>query len=1723
MNVFELRQRLVDDYADFTRSFVVIRDERIAEHVDRELAEGLLWPDPIVQLNPAFESGGTIDELVDQGLLHPLARDIFRRGKSPTDLAGLALRLHRHQREAIEVARTGANYVLTTGTGSGKSLAYIVPIVDHVLRNGSGRGIQAIVVYPMNALANSQLGELEKFLSIGAPGSTGQVTFRRYTGQEKPEERDEILHSPPDILLTNYVMLELILTRPFEHGLVQAAQGLRFLVLDELHTYRGRQGADVALLARRVREACAATELQCIGTSATLAGSGTIEQQREEVARVASLLFGDEVRPEHVIGETLRRATAPSNTTAGLAERVDAPPPTTVDEFLADPLAAWIETTLGLETEPQSERLRRATPRPIDGPDGAAELLAQATGQPEERCAEAIRSTLMQGYSLTHPETGFPIFAFRVHQFFSRGETVYASIEPEAERYVTTQEQQFAPGQERTAALFPLAFCRECGQEYYTVRTGRDPSDGATVVLPRRLNDTTGDEDSDAGFLYLSTAEPWPDDPTEQLGRVPDEWLEPHGDGERINRNYRQYVPRPLHVLPDGHLDEAGELTHWVPAPFRFCLRCGVSHGGRQPRDFGKLLTLGAGGRSSATTILSLAAIRSLRADETLEERTRKLLSFTDNRQDASLQSGHFNDFVEVGLIRSALYRAARDAGEDGITHDQLALKVFDALALPRELYAVDPTVRFGARQEVDRTLREVLAYRLYRDLERGWRITAPNLEQTGLLELRYVSLDELAAAEDVWEDKHPALAQASPEDRERVSHVLLDLMRRELAIRVDYLDTSWQEALKQRSSQFLVDPWAIDEDEELVHAKILYPKPRRRAAREYRGALYVSARGGFGQYLRRRTTLPHRSARLTLDDTERVIRDLLDALRVAGLVVEVPPADGDDVPGYQLSAAMLRWIAGDGTRAYHDPIRVPSPPADGGRTNPFFRAFYEGVAADGQGLQAREHTAQVPADERQEREDAFREGKLPVLFCSPTMELGVDIAELNVVNMRNIPPTPANYAQRSGRAGRGGQPALVFDYCAAGNAHDQYFFRRPQLMVSGQVKPPRLDLSNEDLLRAHVHAVWLAETGAWLGSSLTEVLDMDAGDPHYPIRESKKAQFEDAGVIARARPRAERVLASIPGLEEAEWWSERWLEDQLQGAALALDRACDRWRELYRAAVAMQASQNAIVIDRSRSESDKRRAKTLRDQAEIQMRLLAGEEAEKSTQSDFHSYRYFASEGFLPGYSFPRLPLSAFIPARRGRRGRDEFVQRPRFLAISEFGPRSIVYHEGSRYVINRVFLPVARDEENRLPTVAIKQCTSCGYLHEIPAGEPGPDMCEHCGAPLQPPIHGLFRLQNVSTKRRDRINSDEEDRVRQGFEVRTGIRFAERDGRGRRVAHVVIDRTSWGRLSYGGAATLWRINLGWTRRKNPNQLGFLLDVERGFWAKNEQAALEDKDDPMSERQERVIPYVEDRRNALLLEPDRPLDTEVAASLASALKNAIQVTYDLEDSELAVEPLPSRDFRNKLLFYESAEGGAGVLRQLASDPDALAQVARQALVLCHFDPDTGDDRRRAGGAREDCEAACYDCLLSYGNQGDHRLLDRHAIRDLLLSLTAAQVEVSPGSLPRPRQVERLLSLCDSELERRFVRFLDENDLELPTHAQERVDGLRAKPDFTYAHHATVVFVDGPPHNFPDVEERDRQATERLEDAGYHVIRVAHDADWSALVEQHPSVFGRRE
>lgn len=1723
MNVFKLRDQLIKDYADYIKSFIEIKDPQIERLVETELEAGLLWPDPLIQLNPSFEITESIDQLVDEDILHPECSRIFRIKKD--EGPGKPIQLYKHQAEAIKIAHGGHNYILTTGTGSGKSLAYIVPIVNHVLKNGSGNGIQAIIVYPMNALANSQFNELKKFICTGYPDGKEPIKFARYTGQEDEEKKEQIVKNPPDILLTNYVMLELILTRPYERELISAAKGLKFLVLDELHTYRGRQGADVALLVRRLRDRLEADELQHVGTSATLAGTGLFSQQQIQVAQVTSKMFGSIVHPDHVIGETLKRTSDEPDLSdpvfkAQLAERVadsNRNPPIPYAEFIADSLSRWIESVFGITKETEKGRLIRCRPLPITGHFGAASKLSEDTGVPIDRCAEAIKEGLLGGYYCEpKPVDGTPVFAFRLHQFISRGDTVYTTIDPENKRHITVQGQQFVPG-DRDRLLYPMVFCRECGQEYYSVRKIRKTDTGEEAFLARDLLDRDFEDADELGFLYHSPTNPWPDDRENILEKIPDDWIEDDGKTRRIRKNRKKDLPKTYKVGPDGRLNPDGVSCQFIGSPIIFCLNCGVSYGFRGS-DYARLASLGAGGRSSATTILALSTIRNLATQPHLEKEARKLLSFTDNRQDASLQAGHFNDFIEIGIIRAALFKAAKEAGTEGLRYDSIVQKVYESLTLPKALYASDPNVRYNLEQETNKALRNVIGYRLYRDLKRGWRINLPNLEQCDLLKIEYASLEELCRNDEDWTDCHPALARALPANRLAVSKVLLDFMRRSLAIKVSYLDSEQQEQIQQQSFQRLIDPWAIDEDETMEHSSILYPRSKLKKG-DYGGNVFLSSRGKFGRYLARVRTFPDYTEPLKLEDRQTLILDLLRTLQKAGLVEKVKePKKSDDVPGYQMPASAILWKAGYGESGFYDPLSTPNAPSTGGSTNEFFKEYYGAIALGLTGLRGLEHTAQVSYDDRQDREKWFREGDLQVLFCSPTMELGVDIADLNTVNLRNVPPTPANYAQRSGRAGRGGQPALVFAYCTAGNSHDQYFFKRPELMVAGAVSPPRLDIANEDLVRAHVQAIWLAETRQDLGKSLKTILDLSGDDPSLKLLDSVLDSLRNPYARQNARQRAANILSSIQAeLQDSDWYSDTWVDECISHAELNFDAACDRWRSLYRAAHRQAKIQGRIIRDASRSHQDQKRAERLRREAEAQLKILR-DEATRVFQSDFYSYRYFASEGFLPGYNFPRLPLSAFIPGRRGKRSQEDFLTRPRFLAIYEFGPQAVVYHEGSRYMVNKVILPPTEKEE--LPLFRAKLCPACGYLHPMTNSE-GPDKCEHCKAYLGAPFTQLFRLQNVATRRRDKINSDEEERLRLGYELKTGFRFSTRDGKPTyRTAAIVKGTETLAHLSYGNAATLWRINLGWTRRKK-GEIGFLLDMERGYWAKRNGTDDTAEDPDMGQVITRVIPYVEDRRNCLIFQPQQPLEPTEMASLQAALKNAIQVRYQLEDNELAAEPLPDADDRKMILLYESAEGGAGVLRRFIDDPCTISEVAAEALRICHFDPITGGDEKSAPNAREACEAACYDCLLSYRNQREHLLLDRQVVRDFLMELKDATLSASPAEKPRAAHFNDLKTQCDSDLERAWLDFLEEMNLYLPSHGQYPVKDCSTRPDFFYAQHQAAVYIDGPIHDFADRHARDRVQAECMEDLGYLVIRFHHREDWEDKIARFPNIFGR--
>lgn len=238
-------------------------------------------------------------------------------------------------------------------------------------------------------------------------------------------------------------------------------------------------------------------------------------------------------------------------------------------------------------------------------------------------------------------------------------------------------------------------------------------------------------------------------------------------------------------------------------------------------------------------------------------------------------------------------------------------------------------------------------------------------------------------------------------------------------------------------------------------------------------------------------------------------------------------------------------------------------------------------------------------------------------------------------------------------------------------------------------------------------------------------------------------------------------------------------------------------------------------------------------------------------------------------------------------------------------------------------------------------------------------------------------------------------------------------------------------------------------------------------------------------------------------------------AALQAAFKEAIQKHYQLEPRELSCEPMPSHTDRREILFYESSEGGAGVLRQIVEDPGALPALARCALEICHFDPATLEDL----GASK-CGKACYECLLDYGNQPDHRELDRNLIRDLLAELSRSECKPAGGAGSRAERLLALRKRCDSGLEKRWLDMVDRLMLRLPSDAQYLIPGYYTKPDFFYREHNAAIYIDGPPHDQPNTLREDDGITDALMSLGYIVIRFHHKADWLEIFRRHPDVFG---
>ena len=1100
----------------------------------------------------------------------------------------------------------------------------------------------------------------------------------------------------------------------------------------------------------------------------------------------------------------------------------------------------------------------------------------------------------------------------------------------------------------------------------------------------------------------------------------------------------------------------------------------------------------------------------------------RKVIAFSDNRQDTALQVAHMNSLHNRVAFRRALYHTLLESGAtvergEWLELADVGLQLFETLRRHGTLpdFRRDRRVYTRDRQAEGRYQR-YLQFVALRELRGTHRRTHQNLEDVGLLAVGYDGLGDCAADDAFWAGV-PLLADLDADTRYDLLLGLLDLLRKRLAV-------AHETAL--RPNVFRTEVLGRLNEEALIHDEEFdCPIGYSDTAPWWPSYVVYRLTGSRTQavaWVRRVLGADHATA----SDLAAQIAEKLGAER-AGFLVRHTVRGPNRIPYdlWMVNPDVLTLQADEASRHPLCPrcltvhrfrrlqictgITCHTPLQERDLASNYFRQVYAVPLEQAVPVRAEEHSGQVSGEERREIELRFKaaDDPLNVLVCTPTMELGIDIGHLSAVTLRNVPPSPSHYAQRAGRAGRSGQPSLIAVFAGVGMArgpHDQYFYRFPEKMIAGAIAVPRFRLDNRALLEAHVHSLVLETMGLRgverLPGQPRDLLDLNReGCPLYP----DWATAYRAGV---ARCFAEIVAA----VEEAfagemrafAWFDRAFVERTVREFVDDLDRALERWRTEYHR------------LDEEREELNRLLGREKADAALDRRRVVVeGKlQAMREGEGDWYLYRYLGGAGFLPGYAFPPQATVLSFDDRADELARDPAV------ALTEYAPGNFVYYRGQRYEITHA-RPHTRQMQPDVEPVLV--CPACGRAY-LGAQETGRAACL-CGQDLSGvhPRSGLA-LSDVFAQRRARITADEEERLRLGYEV-TEHYVAGASPDPFLSCNPCSGRCAAYRVSAGGRAAfrltvehdgqVLLLNRG-QREREGQPRGFTLCRKCHRWLvagteeKHVATPTQRGECPRGAKAEDLLGglwLVQTLQSDLaLLDVPLPEGTEAEpfyTTLLHSLMRALLVAFNLDESELAgfLAPSPAAGTPYRVVLYETAVGGSGILASLAEQERLEAVVARARELLHEGDPQGG------------CERACYECLLSFYNQREHARLDRRLVLPWLQSLAglAVEPEVTGDALAA------LEARCQSDLERQVLQAIHRHGLPLPDAAQpplyERDGAPLAVADFYYERGRVAVFVDGSPHHRDYVQAADERKRRRLKALGYRVVVVKADEPEAGL------------
>ncbi|ACY13366.1 DEAD/DEAH box helicase [Haliangium ochraceum] len=1702
-----------------------------------------LAQEPFFQAHRPFKRGARWDAL---GLDSRLAKVLCARSESE--------HAYLHQSEAISalLAEEPQPLAVTTGTGSGKTECFLLPILQNAIEDAARfkrAGLTAIVVYPMNALANDQEARIRSYLRES--GHT-YVTVARYDRNTPERDRQHMRTHPPQVLLTNYMMLEYLLVRPADRENLFANHRCRYVVLDEVHTYRGTLGANIALLIRRLT-----THLQHarhdwgaeladdprrfpplvpVATSATIKSVDEAGKSADEVralrdqavqgflATVTGVpaerfrVLGEELEPVHVPAEARWPAEPAAvdvpETIAGQVDQDSA--------ALARALAVLAGIPTGTDDSADLNTAGRAAAilwflgdllarKPMSTPQIVDEIRARVPARADaatEDVRREVEAAIAIGAALPPGTPG--ALQLRTHRFVRGGWSFHRCVDPACGRLYARGEDTCRCGR----ATAPLYLCRSCGADALRFRGGEDPETEALAPHAER-----GGEGEwmlyDRGRLEQSTD----DDDFSALARVTQMKRRPvvHGTYDPVTGGFSRSGGYPVDV---------------ALAPARnTCLVCGATAGA------GSILTPVALGTSAAVRVLAEGLVESLdiqHQTNPAHDGKERLLIFSDSRQDAAHQARFITYAGRYDRMRRRVVALLREASAPQTLSQILAgllARGVRARDNPHTQRYDDPGYLPRAVQQRARAWEEAP---LLDDLavSAGYRATIVNL---GLVGLRYDPLGRYVR------ERGQALAARLGITTEQLAHLarcLLDEMRVRQAVSRELLryhpanpHTPEETPAAQWERRFAwPNGYPCDEDGEPLAwlDNDVVPEGIR-----LNNAWRRPKAGGRGPSLERK--LKHLLRRMSGAEPE--VDDLVDLVRflmTPGLIVPVKLHGFRDervLLQVNADAIELALVEADARRrcdvcnvkmAWAE-IGAPCPACHGVlvpwsendvMANRYVRRILE---ARGSALVAGEHTAQVTGSQRIELEEDFKappaRSPVNVLSCSPTLEMGIDVGGLDAVVLRNVPPRPDNYAQRGGRAGRRSRVGVVLSY-ARNRPHDAYFYDKPREMIAGEVPAPAVGLSNRDVVVRHLHAIAFSLAEPGLMGRMVEYIRVNGElvqESVDALVDGLQGSFEQAAALA------------------FEAWGEDILTPLGLGSVAALRTVLDelpaRVRDLF-ARVQFQIQELHRTIEQwvSQARGD-RMAVNAQD---LKRRLLGipserrGVRDEADDRTGGHPMRRFAEFGILPGYEFPSQPATVRL---LGDEHEEEPVSVERRFGLAQYQPEAPVHARGHRWRVAGLDIASPWNPRSEQPDWMYTICGRCDLRY----GAQEHSACPRCGEPqgVEQPLPS-YSYGGFLARRDDTPVLEEEDRFAMASLLRC---YPQRSGRV--VAGYELP-SGWRAELRHGETVRWL-----NESKPPSEAELrrgapiLHEDARGFYLCAACGRILSFSEPDSTRRKGrrrtrrsgapdEYGHTSDCRHAGVSPVPAAIGTESEAvvlripvelpvsyedepyqrwgySLGYSLRAGMRQLYMLDGSEIeflletpwTVEGAGQRRKRGALTFIDGAVGGSGFLDRAAAE---LHRVAERALD--HLD-------------HEDCEAACYRCLKSYRNQRHHQYLSwPHILPDLEFLASAP-----PTRLPQDRQdqndpgpwLEAYAAGVGSPLELRFLRLFERYGLAVDKQVPVTAD-IGGAPisvaDFALPDRQIAIYVDGAAFHTGVNLRRDAYIRERLRQgsAGWKVV-----------------------